>query len=172
MKLITRHPDLGTLLPIYLAPDDGSPPAGGMGSPEDRLAVLEASNAKLAAELAATKLKAAALEGAVESAKAIEARRRAGEVAAYMGGLRRQAAPNAIPEGDLARVQALFDGGQDDTARFVGDLLLKSAKGPDLGGTIVSFGPTANGDQEAAKRGAAELLALIPDKKPQPRRRG
>lgn len=177
MKLITRHPDLGTLLPIYQAPDDGNPLAGGLStvavSPEDRLAVLERDFARQSAELAATKAEAAALKGAVEAARSVEAKRRTQEVQGYLLGLKKSAAPNAIPEPDLARVQALFEAGRDEDARFVGDLLLKGAT-PATHGTTVSLGGTGptNDDQEAGKRGAAELLSLIPDKQPRARRRG
>lgn len=169
MKLATRHPDLGTLLPIHQAPDDG--PLAGGHAPEDRLAILERDFGKVTAELAAAKAEAAALKGAVEAAKAIEAKRRTAEIEGYLLGLKQQAAPNAITEPDLARVRALMDRGDDDTAKFLGDLLLKGTQ-PAAQGTHVTFGPTAHGGQEAAKRGAAELLSHIPDKQPHARRRG
>lgn len=147
MKLATRHPDLGTLLPIYLAPDDGNPPAGGLSSPEDRLAIAERDLAATRAELASAQAEAAALKGAVETVRAAEAKRRAAEVSGYLLGLKKQAAPNAIPEGDLARVQALFDAGRDEDARFVGDLLLKGAQ-PAERGTQIDLAQGATKDPQ------------------------
>lgn len=175
MKLTTRHPDLGTLLPLYLAPDDGNPPAGG-ASPEDRLAVLESANARQSVELAQARKESAelkaecsALKSAVEVARTAEAKRRAVEVESYITGLKHRAAPNAIAEPDLAKVRALFDRGDDENARFVGDLLLKGAA-PAGASELVGLGPRVNGNAEAAQRGAAELLAGIPVKAPRERR--
>lgn len=177
MKAPARHPDLGTLLPIYLAPDDGNPPAG--GTPEDRLALVERDNARLTGELAQSRRDLAevrgecsALRAAVDVAKAAEAKRRAAEVESFIAGLKRQALPNAISEPDLAKVRALMERGDDENAKFVADLLLKGCA--PIGATkIVGFGPNNASAEEAAKRGADELLAGIPEKAAtRPRRRG
>ncbi len=136
---------------------------------EDRVVLLEqeAAQAKarevaMSKELAEAKAKADALSAGLEQARAAEKARREREVESYMSGLKASAAPNAIPEADLAKVQALFDRGDDENARFVGGLLLKGAKAGAPAGKVVPIGPTgpgAPGDRAKAETAyAAEQL--------------
>src|SRR5690606_37908819 len=101
----------------------------------------EALKKQHAEELAARDTKIAALETGLKAAQDAEAARRKREVESYMAQLREKAKPNAIPEESLGKVRALLERGDDETAKLVGDLLLKNAKQgeQDSQGTTVSL---------------------------------
>lgn len=128
---------------------------------EDRVVLLEKAAADAAAretamtaELAKAKADAVALGAVVEQAKAAEKARKDREVACYMADLQAKAAPNAISEPDMKKVAALFERGDEENARFMGGLLLKSAQaGKSPAGTIVSA--SQSGDTERAKANTA-----------------
>ena len=121
---------------------------------EDRVVLLEqeaatakAREAAMAKDLAEAKAKAEALGAGLEQARAAEKARRERDVSDYLGSLQAKATAsgNAISEPDLAKVRALFDRGDDENAKFVGGLLLKSATaGTSAAGRVVQLGATGS----------------------------